>query len=400
MSQITFDISTGLTSPDTAQIRASVQADWSSALGEDLNTEASSPQGQLIDSQTAIIATKNAEIIKLANQFNPFTAEGVWQDALGYIYFLRRKTAQPTVVTCECKGLYGTVIPANALVENTSGTRLYASGENTIPESGSVDIQFICESDGAIDIPAESVTKIITVIPGWDSVNNANAGTLGNVEESQAEFERRRYASVAKNAHGTVESLYGTIADIDDVIATVVLENRTNETQEKSGVEIEGHSVYISVYGGTDADIAEAIYTKIDAGCGTTGSTQISYTATEYYNATYTYNITRPTEQNFYIQVNFKENDSTPATITDTIKTALIANFNGTDSSSGERVVMAQTVYASRFYSAVISSGVEELESIEVSLDGESYSDYVTINADLFPILTEDTIEVNMTEKE
>lgn len=397
-SDITFDVNTGLVAPDTADILASVEADYKNALGDNLSLEPSTPQGQLMTSQAAIIATKNAQLLNLASQFNPFTAQGIFQDALGYIYFLTRKTATPTVVTCTCTGLVGTVIPENSLVEMDNGTRFYSAQSVTMPQAQTIDVQFICETDGAIEVSANSVTKIISVINGWDTVNNAIAGVTGTVAETQAEFERRRYASVAKNAHGTVASVYGTIADIENVVAVVVLENRTNETKTEAGVEIDGHSIFISVYGGQDSDIAEAIYNKLDAGCGTTGSTQISYTATDYFNALYTYNITRPTATNFYIKVNFQENANTPGTIIDDIKSALIANFNGTNSSSGERVTMAQTVYASRFYNDVINAGVQELTSIEVSLDNTSFTDFVFINADLFPILTEENITVNMVE--
>ena len=43
------------------------------------------------------------------------------------------------------------------------------------------------------------------------------------------------------------------------------------------GVTLAGHSVYISVYGGDNTDIARAIYSKIDGGVGTQGNTMLTY---------------------------------------------------------------------------------------------------------------------------
>ena len=112
--------------------------------------------------------------------------------------------------------------------------------------------------------------KIITTVPGWDSVTNAASGVTGRAEETQAAFESRRAASVAKNAHGSVAALFGTLAEVKNVSAVLVLENVTSTPTTLSGVTVAGHSVYISIYGGDNTDIARAIYNKLDAGCGTT----------------------------------------------------------------------------------------------------------------------------------
>jgi len=109
----------------TDDIRDAVAADWVAAfLDPDLpplNTEPTTPAGQLIDAEAAEIEAKNAALMYLANQFNPGVASGRWQDALGYIYFLRRKLAEPSVATCQLTGLNGAVIPYGALVKSIAG---------------------------------------------------------------------------------------------------------------------------------------------------------------------------------------------------------------------------------------------------------------------------------------
>ena len=78
---ITFDSETGLVAQDTAVIRQNIAQQWKDAfnVSEDtpeLNTEAETPAGQLIDGQTALVAEKDAEILRMANNFNPQTATG------------------------------------------------------------------------------------------------------------------------------------------------------------------------------------------------------------------------------------------------------------------------------------------------------------------------------------
>ena len=270
----------------------------------------------------------------------------------------------------------------------------------TIPASGSVDAVFQCMEAGPIECPAGTLETIVTVIPGWDSGTNAAAGVIGRNRESQADFENRRYASVAKNSHGSVFSLQGALADLDGVVDCRVLENTTSSTVTKEGVSIPGHSVAICIYGGDDDAIAETIYMKKDAGCGTTGGTTVTYVATDYSNATYPYSIVRPTPTDVHIAVEINKTESTSATVEQDIKDAIIADFNGQDTNSGNtRVGLAQTLYASRFAVAVIkTAGVSDLVGITVALGTGTPGASITIPGDVEPTISAADITVTVNE--
>lgn len=394
---LTFDPKIGLIADDTDAIRVTVQTDWKNALGENLNVEGSTPAGQLIDSETAFIAQKDSEVLYLANQFNPLTAEGVWQDALGSIYFIQRKQGEPSIVDCVCTGLAGTVIPKGSIVKSSDNVTLIATNGGTIGGSGSVSLTFSAQTPGPIPIGANTVTTIVTVIAGWDTVNNPAAGIPGRDEESRLEFEFRRALSVAKNAHGTVESLLSEIANIQGVLDVIILENTTSTPRVEGGVEIPGHSVFISVSGGDDTEIAKAIYMKKDAGCGTAGNTDVSYVAPDVYNKKYTFKIERPTPLAFAIQVNMRLTPTTPSDIEDRVKKAILDNFNGNDNTVG-RVRIGSTLYASRFYGTVTIAGVQDLVSIKIAAPNTNpqWVDEVVINANQAPVLSIDDIIINI----
>ena len=405
-----FDPQTGLYPDEITVVRENVRQDWVNAFKKDglppLNTEPETPAGQLIDSQTAAIVDKDSEVLYLANQFNPETAEGIWQDALAKIYFLTRKNAQSSEAMCTCMGLTGTTIPAGALIQSAQGdgTQWSCAEATTIPLSGSASVRFVCLTTGPVMASAGTLTQIVTVVPGWDSVNNPNAAIVGRDEETRIEFEKRRYASVAANARGSVYALYGSIANIADVIDVVVLENITNNPITQWGVSIPGHSVVISVSGGDNELIAKAIYEKKDAGCGTSGNTAVTYQDTSLPGMPiYTYQVERPQPIAFNIKVTIKATASTPENIETIIKAAILNDFNGLGESKNTRVGMAQTVYASRFYCPVIASGVQDLVSIEIALGDTSggsvvWADSVTINANQAPTLDENNIAVVVQE--
>ena len=399
---ITFDSSTGFTAEETSVIRERIRREWKNAFATDpklppLDVNPETPAGQLIDGETALASEKDNDMIFLANQFNPKNAVGVFQNALAAIYFLQRKVAQPTYVTCQVRGAYGTTIPYGAIVQDENGYTYINTSVVTIGSEGTAEIYVRCSETGPIEVASGTVTKIITTVPGWDSVTNAAAGVTGRDEESQAALENRRAGSVAKNSHGAVASLYGTIANLNNVVACTVLENVTNVDVIEKGVTIAGHSVYISVYGGDDDEIARAIYMKIDGGCGTCGNTAVTYNPAsdniaDQPDALYTYYIERPTVVEAEVQVTVKDAQTTA--LTTAIKNAVVHNFNG--NSNFRRVKMGDTLYASRFYADVLNAGVTMLETIEIKYPAStgSYADSVDIPADEIPTLSVDDVSV------
>lgn len=409
---LVFNPETGLDAPDTEEIRAAVEQDWISSFREDgkpeLDVDSTTPAGQLIDAETAEIEAKNADTLFLANQFNPRVAEGRWQDALGFIYFINRKIAEPTIVTCQVTGLNGTVVPYGAIVRNDDGIQLICNSSVTIGVSGAAETTFRTAETGPIDIPANSVNTIITTIPGWDSITNNAAGSVGRNVESRGDFENRRYKSVAKNSHGSVSAIYGALNDLsgtEGVLDVQVLENIGPNQIVKYGVTIPGHGITVCIYGGADEDIARVIYEKKDAGCDTGGNTEIVYTAADYSNAVYRYLILRPDTVNFWVKVRLGAGETVTQQIQYAVRLAVYQEFLGeNDHTQDPRVGLAQEIYASRFVHAVTAvPGVVSLINIQVALQDEQptddkYVDRLTINGDQEPVISLDQIIIEVVE--
>ena len=271
----------GVVAPETSEIKADVQALFVKAFGSGLVLDDSTPQGYLIDGITNIIAQKNADMLLLINQFNPAFASGIWQDALGNLYFLQRKSATPTIVQCVCTGLPGTVIPGldnpngAAQAQNGDGDIFVCTSSGTISASGSVTLQFQSAKLGEIPAPANSVDRIYRQIQGWDTINNPAAGVLGTNKESRIEYENRRKNSLALYATGSREAVYSRVFNVTNVTDVIVVENDSSESVTIQGVELVRNSIYVIANGGDNTEIAEAIRNSKSGGCATNGEVSV-----------------------------------------------------------------------------------------------------------------------------
>ena len=400
-----FDETTGFYADEVSDVRSDVASAWRQAFSREgdpvLNTEPETPAGQLIDSQTAAVVEKDSELLYLCNQFDPRKSSGVFQDALGQIYFLTRKAAVPSQAVITVTGLPGTVIPVASQIRSTADDTLWACTEAvTIPAEGETTVTFACMTTGAISAAAGTLTRIVTVTAGWDTAINLSAATVGNPAESRGAFESRRYASVALNSRSTAAAIYARILQISDVVSCYVTQNRTNAVQVIDGYSLKPHSVYVAVVGGDDDDIAQALYDTVSAGCDYNGNTEVEITD-PYTGAVETVAFNRPAEMDVYLKVTLVADTALTSQQVTSIKTALYNNFYGLDSSIVlddqpiPRVTMNTIIYASRFPVSLYNLGFSNVLEVKVKAGADGvWSDSIraTLNDD--PVLLTDNITI------
>lgn len=388
----------GVVLPTESEILSGVLEDMNAAFGGGLSQNLETPQGQMASSEAAIIADKNAEIAYVTNQVDPQYSSGRFQDAIGRIYFLTRKPALPTTVLCTLIGVSGTVVPAGTLAQDTNNY-IYASvGAVTIPFSGSVNVEFQNLETGPIPCAAGTLIRVYQAVPGWDAITNAEDGILGNNVESRQDFEFRRKNSVSINANGTPGAIYGAVFNVDNVVDCFVIDNPTGDTvlYGATNYPLLPHSVYVAVVGGTDADVANAIWTKKDLGCDMNGNTEYDVTDTSGYSypyPTYTMKFERPPELPILFSVDIVDDPNLPNDIEQLVKDAIIARFNGVDGTARERI--GSYVLASRYYGAV-SATSPTVQVLEI-LIGTATPDQtrVDVGIDQKPTISANDISVN-----
>jgi hypothetical protein len=385
---------TGFVAPTEAEILAGVQADIQSAFSTTtLNFDATTPQGQLATSETAIIGNSNDQFLYYVNQVDPSYAEGRMQDGIARIYFLTRNPAEPTTTSVVCSGLTNVIIPVGAQITAADGNKYTCTSAGTIPASGSVTLPFACVVNGAIACPAQTFA-IFTTIAGWDSAVSSASGVLGNAVESRSEFEARRAASVAINSTGTPQAVKAAVLAVPNVLDAYVIDNPLATTATVGGVSLAPHSIYVAAYGGAAAAIAQAIWTKKMPGCAMNGNTTVTVYDTTYSAPQPAYPITfqipTPTDVKFAISI--ANSAAVPSDAATQVQNAIISAFAGGD--GGARAQMGSTIYASRFYAPIAALGPwAQIVLIQIGTTTAN-ANSVTLNINLEPVVSASDITV------
>lgn len=329
------------------------------AFGGGMNVALDTPQGQIASSMTAAIGNANDAFCALANGVDPAYASGRLQDGIARIYFIERLPSRPTAVTATLIGAEGAVIPIGSRAVAVDGNEYISTVAATIPASGTIDVPFECVTSGPIPCPAGALNRIFTVVPGWDTINNAGAGVLGRDTETRAEFEERRRLSVAHNAQGSLPSVLGAVLSVDDVLDAFVTENVNATTDVVGGVSLAPKSLYVAAVGGDPDDVARAIWSKKAPGCSYNGNTTVVvYDENPSYNPpypAYSVSYTVPSSLPIAFAVELADNGQVPADAAAQIQAAIISAFSGAD--GGPRARIGDTIYASRFYCPIAALG-------------------------------------------
>lgn len=311
-SNYIFTPSNGVIIPDTADIKAQVQQEVLNAfqdLGE-ISLEDSTPQGRFIDIETnarSAVITVNAEIANVL--INILQSAGPALDAWGANFDIPRNGAEPSSVPVIVTGVINTIIPAGSQAIDDNGIIWLAENEIIIDDEGSASGVFICSQTGAVSLAAGQLNKIVassTVgIDGWETIINTAAASLGSDIEPDAEYKIRILQSIF---NGT--ALFGNYASacykIDGVRDVFAYDNPYGEARQLDNINIPAHSVYVCVSGGTDADIAYALYSVKSAGAGWAGNTTVNV-IDKTYNTANTVKYQRPDAVNYSIQVNVSD---------------------------------------------------------------------------------------------
>lgn len=345
---------TGLQTFDEQTILSGVQEDWVSAFaltGKTLNTELTTPQGQLQQSQAYMVAAFQAQLAQLIANVDPMTSSGVYQDALGRIYFLTRQAATFATVPATVTGTVGATLPAGSQVKSSDGTIWASTSAVVYGAGGTAPVTFQSLVAGSVPAAGINDLKIYQQVPNWVAVSNSAPSSPGTDTENRVEFETRRADSVQIGGVGQAANVRAAIANVTGVTDLFVYNNGGDVAINygTTNYPIPAHSIGISVTGGSNADIAAAINSKLDCGCGmsTVGGlgTLVTVNVQDTVNyvapyPTYPIRFIRPANTSVYITVNVANLSTLPANYIQQVQAAVAAAFaNGFTSNDGTIVV-------------------------------------------------------------
>lgn len=275
--------------------------------GSDINVDPNSPDGQLIN----IFAQAKLDMLQyiagVYNSFDPDRAIGRQLDARCAINGVVRQpgtySSQRVQVTVD-RAVSLTGVNSNPTnpftVADGNGNQYVLVDDYVFFGPDSQELVFRAALLGPVSSLPNTITNIVTILLGVVSVNNGSGpDELGQLEESDYSLRVRRQKSVALPNKGYLEGLEAGLINISGVTQARVYENNTNTTDSNG---IPAHSIWVIVEGGANADIANAIYVKRNAGCGMKGSVLVNVDQVD--GTVFPIRFDRPTPQNLWISFN------------------------------------------------------------------------------------------------
>lgn len=327
MANYDYITSTGVIVPDTADLRADVEAEWRSALGTDVPLTPETPQGVMITAEVESrdgMVRNNAE---LANQINPDIAGGIWLDGLWALTRGKRRGAtRSRLIGVLFTGIPGTIIPEGSLANDAaSGARFRTLINIILDASGGASGTMEAVEPGPVAVAVGGLSEVASSVLGWETVYNPSTAEVGQAVESDVSSRRRRRQTLALQSVGMVESIISRLYDVDGVRSLSFRENITGSPIVIDGITLVGHSIYACVDGGANADVARALFESKAVGPDYNGTITVSVLEPSS-GQSYPVKFSRPVERTFRARVTVK---SSPLDVMTIIPDAITRYVNG-----------------------------------------------------------------------
>lgn len=314
--------STGLHIPTYNDILEDMIAAMKQIYGDDIYLDNSSPDYQLL----SIFALKQSDTLQaLAYAYNarsPETAIGASLDRVVKLNGIKRKAAGHSTCQVKITGSPFTQI-TNGAVKDRAGLTWDLPANVVIDSNGTAYTVATCRTAGAVSALAGDISQIETPTYGWVSVTNEVAAVLGNAQETDAQLRERQTISTANPSQTMLDGTKGAIAALKNVSRYAVYENDTNVSSvtDDNPYGLPAHSVTCVVEGGTDEDVAEAIFLHKGIGCYTHGDVEVQYTdQNDYINRVRFF---RPVYKDIFVKVVLKKYTGYISTMTVKVREAV-----------------------------------------------------------------------------
>lgn len=294
------------------------------------NLDPSTPDGLKIAHDAEIFGNLDEVLQRAYNSKDPNSATGVELDTISAITGTFRSLGTPSQVEVTLSGVPGTLVGAGIRLESSVDNTQWTIDQNvTIGGGGTVNIGATCTILGAIQADPNTITKIIDSVGGLQSVTNALSATAGTETETDAQLRVRRNNLVGLPGNNQIDSMLGSIGSVEGVRRFVIYENFTSVTDANG---LPPHSIAPIVDGGTDDDVALAIFRKKNPGCDLHASgtpVTVNDVSDLYPQNTTDITFSRPIAVDIVIAVEVTNDGTLPGNVDDLITQAILDYTGG-----------------------------------------------------------------------
>lgn len=386
--------SAGLHIPTYNDILEDMIAAMKQIYGDDIYLENDSADYQLL----SIFALKQSDSLQaLAYAYNarsPHTAIGTALDAVVKLNGITRKAASHSTCDVTLTGTAFTQI-TNGAVQDKAGIIWDLPSSVVIGSDGTLITTATCRETGAVSALVGDLDTIYTPTYGWTAVTNHAAAVQGRDVETDAELRQRQSVSTSNPSQTMLAGTKGAIAALPNVSRFAVYENDTNSSavSEDNPYGLPPHSITCVVEGGTDQDIAEAIYIHKGIGCYTNGTVPVQFTdQNEYVN---TIRFSRPTYKDVYVNLEVKKYTGYVSSVISQVRLAIYDYLASL--TVGSDVSISMLIGVITACNPDINKPIFGIKSIKIGTDEESLAAAdIDIDYDEIPNPVYNNIEVTV----
>ena len=366
---------TGVILEPSATALAEAQQIFINTFGPNVNLDASSPNGLLIQNIAIAITYRENDQVYTVNSLNPNIAAGVQLDAICANLNIVRAPATNSTASVVVTGLSGVVIPNGTQVSSTNNDIFLVTGAITIGSGGTGTGTVTAQVAGPIAVTANTIINIINGVSGWDTINNPTLGQVGTSVQSDDSLRQTRINQLATASSGSYNAVLAGAQNLMPTPTSIYLkENSTGSPIVVDGVTISANSILLVLdTTASPVSIAEMLFTKLSAGCAMSGNTSYTYpipNSSETFVATWE----AATQEALVLNVTLRSGSSYPVNPITAIETIINDNFNFD--------VIGQFIYANDFVNILYQNGFSPILSL-------------TFNVGATTNLTEYTMPIN-----
>lgn len=252
-------------------IRDSLVEEMRAIYGNDIYLDNDSQDYQMICAFALMAYDVQQALLLAYNNISPATATGTGLDRVVALNGIRRAAASYSTCLVKLTGTAGTTI-SNGVVQDSRGIQWRLPKSVTISNDGTATALATCTTIGRITAATGDINTIVTPTRGWTSVINEVPAIAGVNQETDSALRSKQKISTANPSSTVFEGTIGAVANVDGVARYAAYENDTDT--ERDGLP--PHSITMVVDGGTDQDVAQAIYLHKTPGCYTNGDIEVN----------------------------------------------------------------------------------------------------------------------------
>ena len=134
--------------------------------------------------------------------------------------------------------------------------------------TGDVQVDMEAVAVGPVQADAGTLTQIVTVVTGWETVTNAQDAVLGRDRQTDAQY---RASLLRRTAHSSIGPLSGLEGALEAAEAgrVRVVENTSSAAIVVQGWPVNPHSILVVAEAGLAADVQRAVENHRGMGVGT-----------------------------------------------------------------------------------------------------------------------------------